>query len=58
VLVRKAGVPPLASIGAGAGPCANTVLAMKVVVSNTFAFTTAPFLSPFVPAFCDPETPK
>ena len=37
------------AIGAGAGPCANTVLAMKVVVSRTFAFTTAPFLSPNTP---------
>src|SRR3954470_18627663 len=33
------------AIGAGAGPCANTVLATKVVVSKTFAFTTAPILS-------------
>src|SRR6187551_2492264 len=37
------------AIGAGAGPCANTVLAIKVVVSRTFAFTTAPFLSPNTP---------
>src|SRR6476659_5976060 len=36
------------AIGAGGVPCANTVLARKEVVSRTFAFTTAPFLSPLV----------
>ena len=49
----SAGAPGAAAadggaIGAGAGPCANTVLATNVVVSSTFAFTTAPFLSPLV----------
>src|SRR3954465_9250781 len=48
----SAGAPGVAAdggaIGAGAGPCANTVLATNVVVSSTFALTTAPFLSPLV----------
>src|SRR5262245_12094678 len=46
------------AIGVGAGPCANTVLATKVVVSKTFAFTTAPF--PFAQNACffGPADPK
>src|SRR3954466_3232532 len=48
----SAGVPGAAAdggaIGAGAGPCANTVLATNVVVSSTSALATAPFISPLV----------
>src|SRR5262245_58181853 len=31
------------AIGAGAGPCANTVLARRVLINTAFTFTTAPF---------------
>ena len=40
-----AGVPG-AGGASGAGPCAKTVLPMKIVVSKSFVFTTAPVLSP------------